>query len=279
MKMKINWKITLSWIKRNFKLKLTLSILAVLAAVLLGRYIYTSIHTSGNPWFYAYWCAIAVLIVAVAILSCLIAPVRDWMGRHIVGQLLSNNNSWWYLHFIVLVIITIATMLNGLGSPPLTSSTKELKNAFVQKASEYPNLTHEIKRSLWGTNGVPKLFAKAIPSTPSVEKQYPSWWWWIWIIILLFGLIIHAPFAFHDEAVNAMKAAIKAVQKRKRLNNVQSSTVATAPVTTAPTSGAPTAPAEAISTRGIFMKIFQAEALIEFLEIFLKLFAKKIFNK
>lgn len=255
-------------------LKWVLPVLAVLATVFFIGY---SVYASTNPWFYGYWCAIAVVIVAVAILSCFSTNVRRWIGYHTVGQLFSNNNSRWYLHLIVAVIISIAAMLNGFGRPILSSSAKELKNTLVEKAKEYPSLTHEIKRSLIGTNNVPTLFAKS--STPVAKKQYPSWWWWIWAFILWVALVIHAPFAFYDEAIRALKEALKKIERRKRLNNIRASANPTAPATqapTAPTAGVSIAPAaETVTVKEIWKKVLQANVLTEAAEIFIKLIFKK----
>ena len=75
--------------------------------------------------------------------------------------------------------------------------------------------------------------------------------------------------------MKAIKAAIKAVELRKRLNQIREGSVVSAIVT--PTPGAP-APAVAITKADLLKKVFQVQVFWEFLEIFVKLLLKKTGN-
>ncbi|KKR91953.1 MAG: hypothetical protein UU95_C0039G0010 [Parcubacteria group bacterium GW2011_GWC2_42_12] len=248
----------------NWK-KWTIAGLTAIAVVVAAGYIFHQI-----PWFWKYWTMIGLAVIALGVLTVKHNSTRKYLGM-MAGQLCSNNNWRWGALFILAVIFSISAMLAGFGRPLLTSSAKEVRSSITERLDNYPQAKAEMRSLFWGTNSAPSVF------TPSrvIEKKYSSWWHWIWAGFLWFAWVVYTPFAFRDEAMKAIKAAIKAVELRKRLNQIREGSVVSAIVT--PTPGAP-APAVAITKADLLKKVFQVQVFWEFLEIFVKLLLKKTGN-
>lgn len=215
--------------------------------------------------FWIYWYLILATAIALAILAKKNGCVANYMG--VVLAHLKNNNNWrWGALGILTVIFTISAVLAGFGRPLLTSSAKEVKISLAEELDSRPVAAGEIQKLWRGTNGTP---TKVV----AIEKKYSSWWHWKVAIMLWLAWLIYTPFAFRDEAMGAIKAAIKAVERRKRLNNIRASSTTTAIVT--PTQTAPTESASVITKSNLFGQLLRVEVLTEALEIFFKLLIKR----
>ena len=223
--------------------------------------------------FWIYWILIVVAIIVLAILACYYAPVRNYLGM-VLGRFLSNNNWRWGALGILAVIITISALLAGFGQPILASTAKEVKASVSEKLDNHPAAVGEIRKLLWGTNSAPSVLS----STRVIEKSYSSWWHWKIAILLWSAWLVYTPFAFRDEAMHAIKTALKAVERRKRLNSIRASSAASAikpPAQTEPGVSASGQSSGVITKANLWKQIFQAEVVMEFLEIFGKLILRK----
>lgn len=246
----------------NWK-KWTITGLIAMAMVVAVGYVLYQV-----PWFWKYWTMIIVAIITLVVLAVINNSTRNRLGM-IAAHLRHNNNWRWVTLLVLAAILTISAMLAGFGQPLLTNSAKEVKASITERIDNYPQAKSEVKSLLWGTNGVPSMF------TPNkiIEKEYSSWWHWKTAILFWLVWLVYTPFAFRDEAMKAIKAAIKAVERRKRLNQIREGSVATTIIT--PTATASAQPAGVITKSNLFKQLLQVEVLTGAAEIFFKLLLKR----
>ena len=264
----------------NRKTLIIAGIAAITAILTIGYGLYYL------SWFWKYWIMIGLILAVVTVLAYFNLTVRSWIGRNIVGELLSNNNAWWYAGVVATAIFAIAAMLASFGEPLLVSSSRQAKQNLYETAGSNniaaaASLTSDLKRIFWGTNSTPATTA-TIMAAPTATRKYPSWIWWKITFLLGISTFIDTFFAFSDEVKRAIILAIKRVERRKRLDNIRSSLAATRiippPVTITPAAGATSPLAEPLTAKNLWKHLVQIEVLTEFIEIFIKLLSRRIFN-
>jgi hypothetical protein len=171
---------------------------------------------------------------------------------------------------LLTVAFSISAILAGFGRPLLISSAKEAKADFDDRVGgdNIATINSQLEKLWRGTNSVPSASPSPMSKTKPPEKSYPSWIWWKIAIFFWLATIIYTPFAFADESKEAMKYALKMLEKKRRQirNN---------PAVVLPSGTAPTSTAATVFGTG-FWRLLKIDVIAEYIPALIRLIVRKL---